>query len=151
TISLCAVIARPGVLRYAFGSADRPCGGHAHRTIQYCFGEILMSRALSGSVRAGLAVASMALLVTACGKKEEAQQGQASGAAGQEEKILHVYNWSDYIAEDTIQNFEAKTGIKVTYDVFDSNDMLETRLLAGNSGFDVVVPSASFLERQIKA
>ncbi len=110
-----------------------------------------MSRALSGSVRGGLAVASMALLVTACGKKEEAQQGQASGAAGEEEKILHVYNWSDYIAEDTIQNFEAKTGIKVTYDVFDSNDMLETRLLAGNSGFDVVVPSASFLERQIKA
>jgi putrescine transport system substrate-binding protein len=65
--------------------------------------------------------------------------------------VLHVYNWSDYIAEDTIKNFEQRTGIKVTYDVFDSNDMLETRLLAGNSGFDVVVPSASFLERQIKA
>jgi putrescine transport system substrate-binding protein len=110
-----------------------------------------MSRAMNGTVRGGLAVASMALLVVACGKKEQADQGQAASAAGQEEKILHVYNWSDYIAEDTIQNFEAQTGIKVTYDVFDSNDMLETRLLAGNSGFDVVVPSASFLERQIKA
>jgi predicted metal-dependent phosphoesterase TrpH len=92
---------------------------------------------------------SIALAVSACGKKEEAQQSQASGAAATEEKILHVYNWSDYIAEDTIKNFEEQTGIKVTYDVFDSNDMLETRLLAGNSGFDVVVPSASFLERQI--
>jgi putrescine transport system substrate-binding protein len=103
------------------------------------------------SVRTALAVTCIALAVAACGKKEQSEQSQASGAAGQEEKILHVYNWSDYIAEDTIKNFEAKTGIKVTYDVFDSNDMLETRLLAGNSGFDVVVPSASFLERQIKA
>ncbi len=110
-----------------------------------------MSRALNSSTRAGLAVASIALAVAACGKKEEAQQAQAPGAAGAEEKVLHVYNWSDYIAEDTIKNFEQRTGIKVTYDVFDSNDMLETRLLAGNSGFDVVVPSASFLERQIKA
>jgi putrescine transport system substrate-binding protein len=91
------------------------------------------------------------LLAAACGKKEEAQEaGQSAGGTG-EEKVLHVYNWSDYIAEDTISNFERQTGIKVTYDVFDSNDVLETRLLAGNSGFDVVVPSASFLERQIKA
>ncbi|MDY6948851.1 MAG: polyamine ABC transporter substrate-binding protein [Pseudomonadota bacterium] len=106
---------------------------------------------MSSSVRTALAVMSIAVAVAACGKKEEAQQSQAPGAAAAEEKILHVYNWSDYIAEDTIKNFEEQTGIKVTYDVFDSNDMLETRLLAGNSGFDVVVPSASFLERQIKA
>lgn len=106
---------------------------------------------MSSSVRAALAVTSIALAVAACGKKEEAQQAQAPGAAAEEEKVLHVYNWSDYIAEDTIKGFEDKTGIKVTYDVFDSNDMVETRLLAGSSGFDVVVPSASFLERQIKA
>jgi putrescine transport system substrate-binding protein len=106
---------------------------------------------MKSSLRAGLAVTSIALVVAACGKKEEAQQSQTPGAAAEEEKVLHVYNWSDYIAEDTIKNFEEQTGIKVTYDVFDSNDMLETRLLAGNSGFDVVVPSASFLERQIKA
>ncbi len=110
-----------------------------------------MSRAFNSSPRAALAVTTIALAVAACGKKEEAKQADASGAAAAEEKVLHVYNWSDYIAEDTIKNFEEKTGIKVTYDVFDSNDMLETRLLAGNSGFDVVVPSASFLERQIKA
>lgn len=69
-------------------------------------------------------------------------------AAGKE---LNVYNWSDYIAEDTLANFEAETGIKVTYDVFDSNDVLEAKLLAGKTGYDVVVPSATFLARQIKA
>ena len=64
---------------------------------------------------------------------------------------LFIYNWSDYIAEDTIANFEAETGIDVTYDVFDSNEVLEAKLLAGNSGYDIVVPSGSFLENQIKA
>jgi len=67
------------------------------------------------------------------------------------EEVLHLYNWSDYIAEDTIANFEAETGIKVVYDVFDSNDVLEAKLLAGNSGYDLVVPSSSFLGRQIMA
>ena len=110
-----------------------------------------MSRAMNNSLRTALAITSIALLVAACGKKEEAKQADQPGAAAEEEKVLHVYNWSDYIAEDTIPNFEKQTGIKVTYDVFDNNDMVETRLLAGNSGFDVVVPSASFLERQIKA
>jgi len=74
-----------------------------------------------------------------------------AGAMAAEEKVLNVYNWSDYIAEDTIANFEKETGIKVTYDVFDSNEVLEAKLLAGNTGFDVVVPSLSFLARQIQA
>lgn len=69
-------------------------------------------------------------------------------AAGKE---LNVYNWSDYIAEDTLANFEAETGIKVTYDVFDSNDVLEAKLLAGKTGYDVVVPTGTFLARQIQA
>jgi len=64
---------------------------------------------------------------------------------------LNVYNWSDYIAEDTIANFEAETGIDVTYDVYDSNEVLEAKLLAGNSGYDIVVPTSSFLKRQIDA
>lgn len=106
---------------------------------------------MNNTLRGALTVAAVALALAACGKKEEAQQAQQTAAPAAEEKVLHVFNWSDYIAEDTIKNFEEKTGIKVTYDVFDSNDVLETRLLAGNSGFDVVVPSASFLERQIKA
>ena len=63
--------------------------------------------------------------------------------------MLNVYNWSDYIAEDTIAKFEAETGIKVNYDVFDSNELVEAKLLAGNSGYDVVVPSGFFLERQV--
>ncbi len=66
-------------------------------------------------------------------------------------KTLNIYNWSDYIAEDTIKKFEEKTGIKVTYDVYDSNEVLEAKMLAGSSGYDVVVPSADFLQRQIAA
>jgi putrescine transport system substrate-binding protein len=73
-------------------------------------------------------------------------------AAGAEEPVLHVYNWSDYIAPDTIANFEKETGISVTYDVYDGNEVLEAKLLAGHSGYDVVVPSASpFMARQIRA
>jgi putrescine transport system substrate-binding protein len=106
---------------------------------------------MNSPVRTVLTAASLMLAVAACGKKEPGEQAQQPGAAAQEEKVLHVFNWSDYIAEDTVPNFEKQSGIKVTYDVFDSNDVLETRLLAGNSGFDLVVPSASFLERQIKA
>lgn len=75
----------------------------------------------------------------------------ASGAIAQEEAIVNVYNWSDYIAEDTIAKFEAETGIKVNYDVFDANEIVEAKLLTGASGYDIVVPTAQFLERQIKA
>ncbi|CAM3268207.1 MULTISPECIES: spermidine/putrescine ABC transporter substrate-binding protein PotF [Yersinia] len=75
----------------------------------------------------------------------------ASVSVSAEEKILHVYNWSDYIAPDTLVNFQKETGIKVVYDVFDSNEVLEGKLMAGSTGFDLVVPSASFLERQLSA
>ena len=60
---------------------------------------------------------------------------------------LNIYNWSDYIAEDTISNFEAETGIDVTYDMYDSNEVLEAKILAGSSGYDLVVPTADFLAR----
>jgi len=72
-------------------------------------------------------------------------------AGNAEDKVLNIYNWSDYIAEDTIANFEKRTGIKVNYDVFDSNEVLEGKLLAGATGYDIVVPTGDFLERQIKA
>ena len=75
----------------------------------------------------------------------------ATTVSAEEEKVLNIYNWSDYIAEDTIANFEKETGIKVNYDVFDSNEVLEAKLLAGGSGYDIVVPSGSFMERQIQA
>ena len=64
---------------------------------------------------------------------------------------LHIYNWSDYIAEDTIAKFEKETGIKVTYDVYDSNEVLQSKLSAGNTGYDVVVPTSNFLGKQIEA
>lgn len=64
---------------------------------------------------------------------------------------VHVYNWSDYIDESLLEKFEQETGIKVIYDVFDSNEVLETKLLAGKTGYDVVVPTADFLSRQIIA
>ncbi|MDB5993989.1 MAG: extracellular solute-binding protein, partial [Pseudomonas sp.] len=64
---------------------------------------------------------------------------------------VSVYNWTDYIGETTLADFQAKTGIKVIYDVFDSNETLEGKLLAGRTGYDVVVPSNHFLARQVKA
>jgi putrescine transport system substrate-binding protein len=73
----------------------------------------------------------------------------ASLASAQEE--VRVYNWSDYIDEELLTKFEEETGLKLIYDVFDSNEVLETKLLAGGSGYDVVVPSATFLQRQIQA
>jgi putrescine transport system substrate-binding protein len=70
--------------------------------------------------------------------------GVMAGAAQAADKVLHVYNWSDYIAPDTVKKFEDQTGIKVVYDVFDSNETLEAKLLAGKSGYDIVVPSNNF-------
>ncbi len=75
----------------------------------------------------------------------------AAPALASEEPVLNIYNWSDYIADDTISNFEAETGIKVNYDVFDGNEVLEAKLLTGSTGYDIVVPTAYFLERQIQA
>ncbi len=72
-------------------------------------------------------------------------------AAAQTKRVVNVYNWSDYIAPTVVEDFSKESGIKVRYDTFDSNDTLETKLLAGKSGYDVVVPTAYFLERQIKA
>jgi putrescine transport system substrate-binding protein len=68
-----------------------------------------------------------------------------------QQRVVNVYNWSDYIDPTTLEDFTKETGIKVIYDTFDANEVLETKLLAGKSGYDVVVPSASFLQRQIQA
>src|SRR5204862_4616701 len=75
----------------------------------------------------------------------------AALAAATGEHLVNFYNWSDYIAPTVLESFTRETGISVKYDTFDSNDILETKLLAGNSGYDLVVPTAYFLERQIKA
>ena len=72
-------------------------------------------------------------------------------ASAQAESVVHVYNWADYIGESTNADFTKQTSIRVVYDVFDSNETLEGKLLAGHTGYDVVVPSNHFLEKQIKA
>jgi putrescine transport system substrate-binding protein len=72
-------------------------------------------------------------------------------AAPSSEKVLNVYNWSDYVQPAVIKDFEKETGIHVNYDVFDSNEILETKLLTGHTNYDIVVPSAAFLERQLQA
>jgi putrescine transport system substrate-binding protein len=99
----------------------------------------------------------LGLVLAGCGggAKPPAQEGGAgpSGApgAGPEEKVLNVYNWSDYIEPSVLEQFTKQTGIKVNYDVFDANEVLETKLLTGHTNYDVVVPSAPFLKRQISA
>jgi putrescine transport system substrate-binding protein len=67
------------------------------------------------------------------------------------DRVVNFYNWSNYMAPDVLENFTKETGIRVVYDTFDANETLETRLMAGKSGYDVVVPTAYFLQRQIKA
>ena len=74
-----------------------------------------------------------------------------NSALAQKARVVNVYNWSDYIDPKILEDFTKETGIKVQYDTFDANETLETKLLAGKSGYDVVVPTAYFLERQIKA
>ena len=103
-----------------------------------------------GTCKSGLLGCLVVVLgLAGCGGSGEEAGGDGArpAAAG----VVHVYNWSDYIAEDTIPGFERETGIKVTYGMFDSNELLEAKLLAGGSGFDVVVPSLQFLGRQIQA
>jgi putrescine transport system substrate-binding protein len=109
-------------------------------------------------VRSLTALAAVVLL-GACGSKPETPPAAAGSAPAlaapvidtDEEKVVNVYNWTDYVEPTVIEAFEKETGVKVNYEVMDSNELLETKLLAGRTGYDVVVPSASFLARQIKA
>ena len=99
-----------------------------------------------------LGVLMVSVLLVACGKQAPTPEAATEAAAPMpEEKLLNIYNWSDYIAEDTLANFTKETGIQVTYDVFDSNEVLEAKLVSGTTGYDIVVPSLTFLARQIKA
>jgi len=104
-----------------------------------------MSRA-PGLGHLGLCCA--ALLAGAAGCSGPKAQGRQ---VSESEKVLNVYNWSDYIQPGVITDFEREYGIRVNYDVFDSNEILETKLLTGHTNYDVVAPSGPFLERQIQA
>jgi putrescine transport system substrate-binding protein len=104
-------------------------------------------------------VTALCLLLAACGGGKgpaddavsTSRSRDASTPADAGERVVHVYNWSDYVDPKVLEDFRKETGIEVRYDVFDSNEVLETKLLTGNSGYDVVVPSAYFLERQLAA
>jgi putrescine transport system substrate-binding protein len=99
----------------------------------------------------GLSLFVLALFA-GCGKKEEAPAPDATaGGPAEEEKVLNLYIWNDYLAEDTIANFEQETGIKVSQSNYGSNEELDSKLAPGNSGYDIVVPSASSYERQIRS
>jgi len=91
-----------------------------------------------------LAMIAIALL-GGCGEKATDR-----GPTG-EEKVLNVYSWSTYIAPDTIDNFQKETGIKIRYDLYESNEVLEAKLLTGHTNYDIVIPSGDFFERQVKA
>jgi putrescine transport system substrate-binding protein len=101
-----------------------------------------------------LALSVAVSMLAACGGSDKSDAGGNAGdgkpAAGGD-KVVNIYNWSDYISEDAIPNFTKETGIKVVYDVMDANETLEAKIMAGSTGYDVVVPSLQFLARQAKA
>ncbi len=100
---------------------------------------------------------SIVLAVAACSRHDTPPAAGPGGDASNpalpydSEKILNVYSWLDYIAPDTVPNFEKETGIKVHYDMYDNNEVLETKLLTGHTNYDVVVPTGMFFERQRQA
>ena len=106
---------------------------------------------MNASRRSLLIAAISCVLSTACTKKQDAPVAASAAAPAAEEKQLNLYIWSDYLAEDTVSNFEKETGIKVAVSNYGSNEELEAKLSAAHSGYDIVVPSAPFLERQVKA
>ncbi len=97
-------------------------------------------------------VAGLASLLCVCACSGQGAANSASAPARDHradgEQVVNVYSWADYIAPDTVSNFEKETGIKVHYDVFDNNEVLETKLLSGHSNYDVVVPTDIFFDRQ---
>jgi putrescine transport system substrate-binding protein len=91
-----------------------------------------------------------ALLTIGCGGRNSSAPAAKSAEQSGDERVLNFYNWADYIAPDTITSFEKLTGIKIRITYFDTNETLEGRMLTGNSGYDVVVPTAPFLQRQLR-
>jgi len=98
------------------------------------------------SIRATCVAVAALLSLSACGTHDK-----SSARAGGAEKVVNVYSWIDYIAPDTVADFEKETGITVRYDTFDNNEVLETKLLTGHTNYDVVVPTENFFDRQLRA
>ena len=98
-----------------------------------------------------LCAALGAACLGACGGGAAPGGASARGAAPTEEPVLHVYNWADYIGHDTVERFERATGIRVVYDLFDSNETLEGKLMVGDSGYDIVSTTMAWYARQIRS
>jgi putrescine transport system substrate-binding protein len=102
----------------------------------------------------GMVVTAAFGLLGACGPRNgtgASPPGGAGSADDRDGKVVNVYSWIDYIAPDTVADFEKETGIKVRYDTFDNNEVLETKLLTGHTNYDVVVPTENYFDRQLKA
>ncbi len=111
-------------------------------------------RLAPGLMRPAATTLALALLCACSGHRSAATAGSAgSGDAHRAdgENVVNVYSWADYIAPDTVRNFEKQTGVTVHYDTYDNNEVLETKLLTGHSNYDVVVPTENFFERQMRA
>jgi putrescine transport system substrate-binding protein len=104
-----------------------------------------------------LRTAALLFALTACTRQSSAPAPSAPATTAglsqpaDAEKFLNVYTWADYVAPDTVSNFEKETGIKVRLDTYDNNEVLETKLLTGHTGYDVVNPSENYFDRQLKA
>jgi putrescine transport system substrate-binding protein len=95
--------------------------------------------------------ACCALLLTALACTQHGSEPAEIGINADAEKILNIYSWIDYIAPETVRNFEKETGIKVRYATYDNNEVLETKLLTGHSNYDIVIPAENFFDRQLRA
>jgi putrescine transport system substrate-binding protein len=106
---------------------------------------------LSGKCRFIAMFCIVAFSMSGCGRSESGTQPVQSADKNHDDRVVNLYVWSDYLAPDTIASFEKLTGVKVRASYFDTNETLETRMLTGHSGFDVVVPSAAYFQRQIRS
>jgi putrescine transport system substrate-binding protein len=97
-------------------------------------------------VRSAATICAALTALCACGCNKETRRQAVA-----EEPVLHIYNWADYIGFDTVARFERSTGIRVIYDLYDSNETLEGKLLVGDSGYDIVSTSMAYYGRQIRA
>src|SRR5581483_1861735 len=129
-------------------------------SVQVAVGDFEPMRYKAQTMKNLVGALCLGVILAGCGggAKPPAQEGGAASSAKSaggtgvaEEKVLNVYNWSDYVEPSVLEDFTRQTGIKVNYDVFDANEVLETKLLTGHTNYDVVAPSGAFLERQIKA
>ena len=99
----------------------------------------------------GVSLLFVAASMAGCGRTGSGTPGGGASAANDDGKVVDLYNWADYIAPSTAREFEQRTGIKLRVSTFETNETLESRLMTGDSGYDVVVPTAPFMERQIRS